>query len=227
MTVLPNFARDDFWQSFSAHHIVQLTTSLRALSILTQRKAISTLIQILSLLPDPKSDPYFRRYLQNWEACRDVPNIVAASFVVGIDWMRPSGPGQICTLIIHCLFWADSTKGDDGKASIDKEVRDNLSEKLGLLIENERFSSIDRYQSVEIERLKGILGAIDAMPINHYLTSTHQSLIGQLDFCAGRDCDKMAGLTCSNCKTTRYCGRKHQLWHWKNGHKLRCFPPLF
>lgn len=227
MTVLPNFAKDDFWQCFSAHHIVQLTTSLRNLSIQTQHKAISTLIQILSLLPDPKSDPYFRRYLQNWDACKDAPNIVAASFVDGIDWMRPSGQGHICTLIIHCLFWADSTKGDDEKASIDKEIRDKLSDKLGLLVENERFSSIDQYQRVEIERLKGILRAIGGMPVNHYLNSTHQYLVDQLDFCAGRNCDEEANMTCSKCKTMKYCGQKHQVWHWKNGHKLRCFPPLF
>lgn len=161
------------------------------------------------------------------DACKDVPNIVAASFVDGIDWMRPSGPGHICTLIIHCLFWADSTKGDDEKASIDKEIRDKLSAKLGLLVENERFSSIDQYQRVEIERLKGILRAIGGMPVNHYLNSTHQYLVDQLDFCAGRNCDEEANMTCSKCKTMKYCGQKHQVWHWKNGHKLRCFPPLF
>lgn len=45
---------------------------------------------------------------------------------------------------MHSLFWTDSTKEDDGKASIDKEVRDKLAKKLGLLIEEERFSLMDQ-----------------------------------------------------------------------------------
>src|ERR1700676_1801450 len=63
MMALPPFAIADFWSAFTAFHIIQLSSSLLALSHDTQPKTLSTLIQILSLLPDPKEGPYFRRFL--------------------------------------------------------------------------------------------------------------------------------------------------------------------
>ncbi|KAJ7896266.1 hypothetical protein B0H14DRAFT_2678883 [Mycena olivaceomarginata] len=35
--------------------------------------------------------------------------------------------------------------------------------------------------------------------------------------------DHLELLRCSQCKTVRYCGQECQPWHWKNGHKVRCF----
>jgi len=32
--------------------------------------------------------------------------------------------------------------------------------------------------------------------------------------------DKLS--TCSRCNSVAYCCRKHQIWHWKNGHKKQC-----
>jgi hypothetical protein len=227
MTILPPFAITDFWSAFAAHHLTQLATSLRTLSHDTQPQALATLIQILSLLPDPKTDPYFRRFLRHPTQPKGLPTLIGAAFSRGVSWKRPSGPGQICTLLIHCLFWADTSLGDDGKGSIDAEVRKSVRAKLALLIESEGFQRLDQFQRVEIERLKGILGAIEAMPVDTYLRSTREHLEDQLLYCASKDCFSDAEMTCSKCKTVRYCGRAHQAHHWKNGHKLRCFPPTF
>ena len=155
-------------------------------------------------------------------ACADLPTIVADGFVQGIQWKRPSGPGQICCLIIHFLFWGNSTKGDDGKASINADVRTKLAERLGSLIGTPQFEQLPQIQRVDIERLHGILKAIQGMPEDYYLRSTRSYLEGQLDECGRTSCDEEAVLACSKCKSVKYCGKKCQTWHWKNGHKLRC-----
>lgn len=217
----------DFWSAFAANHITQLISSLRALSHDTQPQAVATLIQILSLLPDPKIEPYFRRFLRHPTQPQGIPTLIAAAFVRGVAWKRPSGPGQICSLLIYCLFWADTSLGDDGKASIDASVRDTLAEKVGILIESDEFTLLDRFQRVEVERLKGILRTIEGMPEDAYLRSSRDHLEGQLEVCANMTCAEEAEMTCSRCKTVRYCGRAHQAHHWKNGHKLRCFSPTF
>lgn len=222
MLILPPFAVLDFWSAFAAHHLGQLATSLRALSRTTQPRAFSTLIQVLSLLPDPKTEPYFRRFIQSPQYA-DLANIIADGFVQGIRWKRPSGPGQICCLIIHFLFWGNSTKGDDGKASIDADVRTKLARKLDALIGTPEFERLPEIQRVDIERLHGILKCIEGMPADYYLSSTRSYLEGQVDNCGRSSCDEEAELACSKCKTVRYCGKKCQTWHWKNGHKLRCF----
>ena len=132
MVILPPFAVLDF----GVHsQLITLANSQHLFATsLAQRNLvpfqISTLIQVLSLLPDPKTEPYFRRFIQSPQYA-DLPTIVADGFVQGIQWKRPSGPGQICGLIIHFLLWGNSTKGDDGKASIDADVRTKLAEKLG------------------------------------------------------------------------------------------------
>src|ERR1700691_2898416 len=227
MMILPPFAITDLWSAFAAHHITQLTSSLRSLSHDTQPKAFATLIQIFSLLPDPKSEPYFRRFLLHPTQPQGIPTLIAKAFVRGVAWKRPSGPGQICSLLIHCLFWADTSLGDDGKASIDVEVRNALAEKLSHLISNNGFEQLEELQRVEIKRLEGILRAIEGMPEDAYLKSTQRYLQGQLEICENKSCAEEAEMTCSRCKTVRYCGKAHQAYHWKNGHKLRCFPPTF
>lgn len=227
ITILPPFAIADFWSAFAAHHITQLSSSLLALSCDTQPEALFTLIQILSLVPDPKTEPYFRKFLRHPTQSKGIPTLIAASFVRGIDYKRPSSPGHICSLLIHCLFWADTSLGDDGKASIDVGVRKALARKLELIIENPGFERLDQLQRVEVQRLEGILQAIEGMPENSYLRSTRQHLEGQLEICANMNCTAEADMTCSRCKTVRYCGKAHQAHHWKNGHKLRCFPTTF
>ena len=223
MSILPPFVLDAFWGAFSAHHLPALASSLRSLSPLTQPKALSSLIQILSLLPDPKSEPYFRRFLLHPEQSKGLPTLVAAAFVRGIDWKRPSGPGYICTLLIHFLFWCDPSQGDDGKASIDASVRTELSEKLEKLMEHPDIRQLEELQRVEVERLLGVLKAVQGMPGDYYLSSTRQHLEDQVCSCANPSCGEEGDLTCSKCKSVRYCGKRCQTWHWKNGHKLQCF----
>jgi hypothetical protein len=224
MLILPPEAISIFWNTFAANHLNDVSISLRRLSHTTQRQAVSTAIQILSLIPDPKEQPYFRKFLRNAVAAKDVPTIIARAFVKGTTWKRPSGPGHHCALIIHTLFWCDPSLGDDGKASVDADVRATLTTAIADLLESPRVADMAELQVVEMKRLHGILGAIEAMPEAHYLNSTRGYLEGQVDdFCAGNECDEDPELTCSKCKTVRYCGKECQAWHWKHGHKARCF----
>ncbi|KAJ7140020.1 hypothetical protein C8R43DRAFT_1131761 [Mycena crocata] len=221
--ILPPEAISIFWGVFAAKHLTDIAVSLRTLSHATQRQAMSTAIQILSLMPDPKQQPYFRKFLRNPDACKGLPTIIARAFVKGTTWKRPSGPGYHCTLIIHTLFWCDPTLGDDGKASVDAAVRVELAAALQSMIDDPRTADLGQHQAVEIRRLHGILRAVEAMPEAHYLDSTRRHLEDQLDVCEGDLCDEEPGLSCSKCKTARYCGKECQAWHWKNGHKVRCF----
>ncbi|KAJ7725198.1 hypothetical protein B0H16DRAFT_284328 [Mycena metata] len=222
--ILPPEAISVFWGAFAANHLLDIAVSLQRLSHATQREAVSTAIQILSLIPDPKEQPYFRKFLRNSTACKDIPNIVANAFVKGTTWKKPSGPGNHCTLIIHTLFWCDPSLGDDGKASVDAGIRAALVEELQKVLDHPRAAEMPRLQLVEVQRLQGILGAIESMPEAHYLNSTRGYLEGQVDdFCDGDECEEDPELSCSKCKTTRYCGKECQTWHWKNGHKVRCF----
>ncbi|KAJ6552075.1 hypothetical protein DFH09DRAFT_601355 [Mycena vulgaris] len=222
--ILPPDAISIFWDAFAANHLNDVAVSLRRLSHATQPQAVSTAIQILSLIPDPKNQPYFRKFLRNPVASKDLPTIIARAFTKGTTWKRPSGPGHICTLIIHMLFWCDASLGDDGKASIDADVRAALIPRLDAIIGNPRVTGMEELQLVEVQRLHGILGAIEGMPGAHYLNSTREYLEGQVDgFCEGDMCDEDPDLSCSKCKTARYCGKECQSWHWKHGHKVRCF----
>ncbi|KAF7378128.1 hypothetical protein MSAN_00237200 [Mycena sanguinolenta] len=221
MLILPPEALSIFWSVFTAHHLTDVASSLRRLSHATQKQALSIAIRILSLIPDPKKEPYFRKFLQNATAAKDLPTIIARSFVQGTTWKPPAGPEEHCTLIIHTLFWCDPALGDDGKASIDADVRTALATALDSLIPRTE-GRIDR-RFVDMERLRGILRAIEGMPGAHFLNSTQSHLRGQVDLCGGNMCGEEPDLACSKCKTARYCGKECQAWHWKNGHKARCF----
>ncbi|KAJ7640342.1 hypothetical protein DFH06DRAFT_1052756 [Mycena polygramma] len=221
--ILPPEAISLFWSVFAANHLTDIAVSLRRLSHTTQRQAVSTAIQILSLIPDPKEQPYFRKFLRNSSASKDLPNIVSDAFVKGTTWKRPSGPGYHCALIIHMLFWCDPSLGDDGKASVNASIRTALAAAVKSTTEDPGVAEMEPVQLMEMKRLLGILNAVEAMPGSHYLKSTQDHLEGQVDWCSGNMCDEEAELSCSKCKTVRYCGGACQSWHWKHGHKVRCF----
>jgi hypothetical protein len=225
MLILPETIVDAFWCAFAAHHLQSLASALRSLEPTTQPKATATYIQILSLLPDPKHNPYFREFLL--QIRNDFPSVVARIFVQGVAFKRPSGPGHICTLIIHLLFWCDTNLGDDKAASIDADVRTAVLAKINALKASPHFNRLEELQRVDIERLARILGSVNSeqMPGNTYLASTRQYLEGQVDCCGNGDCDdsEEADMQCSKCKSVKYCGRKCQQQDWKKGHKLRCF----
>jgi hypothetical protein len=197
MLVLPKFAIDDFWSAFAANHLAELVTSLHVLNPSTQPEAFATLIQVLSLLPDPKQEPYFRKFLRNSSQSKDLGNLVSAAFVRGVAWKRPSGPGHICTLIIHMIHWCDPSLGDDGKACVNVEVRKALATKLQLLTEGSGFERLDQSQQVEMRRLLQLLGTVEHLPADQYASSTRQHLEGSLDCCANPNCAEDADQTCS------------------------------
>lgn len=113
------------WNAFAARHINRLTRSLRQLQHSQQPKAMCIAIFILSMLPDPMHTPPYRRFLLS-DQFVGIPNIVAEAISLGVEWMVPSGPGKISTLILNCLTWGMSSDGDDGRAPIDVVFRDAL-----------------------------------------------------------------------------------------------------
>ncbi|KAJ7689017.1 hypothetical protein B0H17DRAFT_937700 [Mycena rosella] len=218
--ILPPEAISIFWGAFAANHLDDVAVSLRRLSHATQRQAISTAIQILSLIPDPKEQPYFRKFLRNSGAAKDLPTIIARAFVKGTTWKRPSGPGHHCALIIHMPFWCDPSLGDDGKASVDADARGAWPFHRG---DTGKSARCGNGTAPAHERLQGILGAIEAMPGGHYLNSTRIQLEDQSDMCDGESCNEDPELSCSKCKTVQYCGKECPIWYWKHGHKVRYF----
>ena len=221
MLALPPFILDTFWGAFTAHHLSALASSLRALSPSTQPKALSTLLQILSLLPDPKSEPYFRKFLRHSPQSDGLPTLIATAFLRDIDHNGPDGPWHLCTLIMHLLFWCDPAQGNDGKASIDAEVRMALGREVRLVTESSQVSQLQFPLRLGLERLCSILDAIEHMQGDLYLAQAFQFL--KDTSCARPFCCEDGKLTCSKCKSVRYCGEICQTLHWKNGHKLQCF----
>ncbi|EJF67482.1 hypothetical protein DICSQDRAFT_77218 [Dichomitus squalens LYAD-421 SS1] len=224
LAILPSPELDCICLAFSAKYLTRLDSSLRPLKRETQRKAISTYIQILSLLPDPTDNPYLGKFLQSPNAA-GLPNLVASNFVQGIDWLRPSGPGHICTLLIHFLFWCDTSFGDDNKASIDKATRDALAARVADILAQPGIDRLPESQLIKLERLKGILISIEYMPGGYYLQSTNDFLKGQIH--GQEEClacmDEDPGMLCSQCKAVRFCGKECQLKAWRSGHKNRCW----
>ncbi|KAF7305436.1 MYND-type domain-containing protein [Mycena chlorophos] len=190
-------------------------------------------IHIFSLLPEPKRQPYVRKFLQNNDASKGLGNIIADAFVRGLTWGLPKGFDAHCTLIINVLFWSDPKMGDDGKAAVDKDLRKKLEEALDATMEREDVKALDRRERVDIERLRGLLKPVEMMPGSYYLDSTRGHLEGQVDVCGGdslepdRMCAEEGVSFCSRCKTVKYCGTECQNWHWKHGHKAHCFPTTY
>lgn len=56
LAILPREVLDDIYIAFSAHHLPALANSLRKLNPDTQPAALANLVQLMSLLPDPKRD---------------------------------------------------------------------------------------------------------------------------------------------------------------------------
>ncbi|KAJ7666951.1 hypothetical protein DFH06DRAFT_1185125 [Mycena polygramma] len=221
-----------FWDTFAANHLTDIAASLRRLSDATQPRAVSTVIQILALIPEPKEQLYFRRFLRNRHASKGLPEIIVNAFIKGTAWKRPSSMMQHCTLISQILVWCDPRLGDDGKAPIDAELRGTLASNLQAWLERtwlERPEVAERDEPgsefFEMNRLRGILRCIEGMPVSYYLDSSREFLeeLRSADECHGNSCDEEAELSCSKCKMVRYCGKECQAWHWKNGHRAHCF----
>jgi hypothetical protein len=223
MVALPPCGALDFWSAFAAHHLPQLSTSLLTLSHSTQHRALSTHIQILSLIPNPTTEPYFRRFLTSSSLSHGLATRVAGAFIQGIEWKRPSGPGHICALINYSLVWGDATQSDDGKAPMSFQLRSDLARRLDGIMANPRFPEFPESQRIEMKGLRDVLTSIEASEGNTCLCLMREHLeIQMVDRCAKGGCVGNAELTCARCKSVRYCGKECQKWHWKNGHKLRC-----
>ncbi|KAG9124556.1 hypothetical protein FRC07_011143 [Ceratobasidium sp. 392] len=226
MLVLPPEVVGLMWAAFCARHINKMATALRNLSLEKQPKAFATYIQIMSLFPEARSEPYWRMFLRSSDS-DGIANIVGNAFAQGVEWRRPSGPGFICGAIIELLFWCNTQQGDDKRASMDSKIRKAVARKTRAIKASDAFPRLDGRQQMEIERLDGILNVIDLMPEDTYLASTRDGLAGQVDGqCGNEDCDNPPTERCAKCKSVEYCGRSCQSKHWKKEHKVRCFERL-
>ena len=231
---MPQEFTDPFYITFSAKYLPALAETLRKLSLTTQRRAFSTLVQILSLLPDPERDPYFRHFLGS-PGCAGLPTVIASAFVTGVDWLRPSGPGHICDLLFYMLLWCDVEMGDDKQTCIDKATRESLAAKVSYLQGEESFARTDPNQHAQVARLAKALATLSSipgagLPATMWLASQRElaeNSIRGLHDCAVCLEDDEALFLCSKCKTVKYCSKECQLKAWKDGHKLRCFATAY
>ncbi|KAJ7601058.1 hypothetical protein C8J56DRAFT_25137 [Mycena floridula] len=224
--ILLQSKQDIFWSAFIARHLAKLATTLKTLSLSKQRNAFSVVVQIFSWLPDPKENPYFRRFLAS-SAFTDapaLPTLIASAFTK-VDYLVAEGQERIATLLIHFLFWCDTGLGDDKNGSIDAEVRSALAADLRRCFA----PPAARNKKMELRRLEGILSKAMAMPgpPGYYIQSTREYLEGQVDICPGEGglCGEETTLQCSSCKVYRYCSKECQTSHWKK-HRLMCFKAI-
>ena len=231
---MPQSFTDPLYIAFSANYLPALAAALRTLSPDTQRKAFSTLLQILSLLPDPEADPYFRRFLGSPHVV-GLPTLVASAFVRGVDWLRPSGPGNLCNLVFYMLVWCDPGMGDDAQTCIDKAARDPLTTKVAVLQSTPDFARLDARQRAMVERLVKALTTLEHAPkagmsapmwlaAQRELAENAVRGLNECAVCAEEDEELFL---CSKCKTVKYCSKECQLRAWKEGHKIRCFETAF
>ncbi|KAI0808924.1 hypothetical protein BC629DRAFT_1480343 [Irpex lacteus] len=230
LTALPRTTLDTIYKAFCAAHLPALATALRKPDPKTQRIALASYIQIFSLFPEPKVNPYFRRFLRNKSLIADIPTIITTAFVDGIPWKRPSGPGHICSLLTTSMIWCDTSVGDDGQSCLDADLRKRLSAKVAELHKaTENSEALDFFQRTEIARFDGLLNTLEkyVCPTGYYLTSSREFL----ESSSGEDvcvvCMEDAELTCSNCKAVRYCSQGCQKRDWKASHKFGCFKVAF
>ncbi|KAI0344354.1 hypothetical protein BDW22DRAFT_1406694 [Trametopsis cervina] len=229
MAILPAEGfRDRLYNTFTVFHLPTLINTLRTLNPRTQPIAFANMVQIFSLLGEPQQNPYLRLFLEKGENVAGIPTLIAAEFVHGIAWKRPSGPGYICSLMCHLLEFCDVSLGDDGQCCIDAAVRKPFAEKVaGIFKFAQTNRQLDTFQQVEIMRLGNILRMIGHTegPPGYYLTSMRDYLQRTDDVCAV--CTEGSTLTCSRCRTVRYCGKECQRRDWNTEHRLSCFRTTF
>ncbi|GJE98480.1 zinc finger MYND domain-containing protein [Phanerochaete sordida] len=229
---LPPSFTDPLYIAFSAKYLPALATSLRALSLDTQRNAFSTLVQVLSLLPVER-DPYTRRFFASQQFA-GMPTLLARAFVRGIAWLQPSGPGALADLFFYMLIWCDPSTGDDAETCIDKDARVALARNIAELQESPSFARLDDKQRAQVARLAKVLTTLKhvdggGVPPSYWLKAQrdlHEADIPGVEACAVCLEDEEL-FFCFKCKTVKYCSKECQLKAWKEGHKVRCYETTY
>ncbi|KAG8683236.1 hypothetical protein FRC08_014454 [Ceratobasidium sp. 394] len=214
------------WAAFCAKHLNKMANILRTLSLENQPKAFATYVQIMSLFPEPSTEPYWRMFLCSPDS-NGITNIVGNAFVQGVRWRHPSGPGFICGTLIELLTWCDTSQGDDKKASMDSAIRKAVARKTREIMASDSFQRLDENQQGEIQRLGDVLDLIENEPEDSYLSSTKDKMIDEMErLCGNEDCNDVPIEKCERCQSVEYCDRLCQLKHWEKEHKVRCFERL-
>lgn len=222
MAPFPTTVLDPMYLAFTAKYLPALVAALRTLSRRTQPKAFAHTVQVLTLLPPCRENPYLRMFLESPQAA-GLPTLLARALCDGVKWLAPSGPGYICHTLIDMVVWCAPAMGDDGKAAIDSAVRTRLAEKLVAMQQADGFAALSEFQRAEIQRLAGMLRYVEGAPeILASMREFHRGQVQGLESCAV--CDKDTDLhLCSRCKTVKYCGQECQAKDWKDKHIVRCF----
>ena len=190
---------------------------------------MSVYIQVLSLLPDPDVNPYFRNFLRS-SCALGLPELIARHLIQGINWISPSGPGHVCILVTNLLIWYDVGPGCGDKVPIDPGTRAKLATALRNIQSAKGTTDYPaKITDLARDRLAIILKLLEGSPADSlcardYLLSIRQRLekgIPDLHGCLV--CKVNAELLCSQCGWARFCNKLCQAKAWENGHQLECF----
>jgi len=139
---------------------------------------------------------------------KGIPYLISATLYRGVAWKRPSGPRNICSLLIHCLFWPIRTWAMAG-----------LRKPPSMLKFADKVRASHQRRWVSTARPTSARG--DSKVAWHVRLCPETSISNpHVDIwrssCCIANCFSPVEMTCSKCKTVRYCGRHHQAHHWKN-----------
>lgn len=215
---------------------------LRSLSRGTQPRAISLYIRIISLLGNPvdgrPSNPYLRNFFMSEEHAKDLASLIASAIVDGIDLTaKPGSLPAVCRQLYTILVFGDSSWGDDGRACIDRSLRQALVEKLKPSMVPQGPEAVQRNESKPKDPIRVLVGSLEVSgmdgigpnylnALRHgWLTTFSSGIEGDADcaVCMEEEVD----LNCSRCKSVWYCSSECQSRAWKEEHKLRCFEATF
>ncbi|KAF8603356.1 hypothetical protein BDV93DRAFT_473394, partial [Ceratobasidium sp. AG-I] len=217
---LPKDIARAVWIRFGGRNLVSISRALHSMSLSSQPKAFATYVQILSLLPDPMEFPNFRVFLRGHNS-NGLANIIGAAFIANLHWRLPSGPGDICNLLIHLLMWNDPNLGDDKKSCMDYSIRRGVQRKIRALKSRNMFFYFNEHQGAGLCRLDGVLMAIQNYPEATYLERVQDNQNVDMFVCGNQECDREPTLRCKKCMLALYCGDACQSAHWRE-HCVEC-----
>ncbi|KAH8806644.1 hypothetical protein DL96DRAFT_1631268 [Flagelloscypha sp. PMI_526] len=228
MDPLPEWFRMDMWSSFAAQYLPTLHSCLQTVSMANQRAWGSWLLSILSLMGSPQENLYLLKYVLSPDGhhLAQLAGSMIGNSETRVQFLRPSGPGQLAQLVTELVFWCPPSVGDDSKAAINKSTRDALEQWATELAEMDSFERFPEDQRSHILKLIETMKAINDMPDSSLVDSIRDSYelsLGGPHKCNGKpNCEGDAQQRCGKCQTVAYCGQDCQRWAWKNGHKMRC-----
>lgn len=214
----------EFWSFFNAKYLPKLHTSFMNTSLQTQRHALGIYACFFFCMPHPNIEPYFRQYLTHPTAAKGFPNKLAATLLLPRDVQLRRPPLHVAANLAGIIVWGRFSFGDDGKASIDEHLRRELRSLYATFRNAPDFKQADQYERQMVDALIALLTELE-WASSPSIQAIEEQMKERLSQCAKDGCSEVAHMLCSKCQLVVYCGREHQVEHWKDGHKRRCFTP--